>query len=225
MALVGEKDQFGTIRYGYIDVTGKEIIPPTFTIRPTDFKNGWARVLPADRSQFHYAYINKKGEVAIKHNSASYDGLGQFSEFMGNGFAFAAQGIMDSTGKIIKYKDLFSSLGFKSDPKLFYSPIYADQKGLYVDGFLRVYLRNHGSQPNDRFNNAGCYNIKTGKIIQPVFCFSSFDSHELVFSPSTKLAYARKYLGKDASGKDQYRKGYINEDGVYEIVQQSNGTW
>lgn len=225
MAVVGEKDQFGTIRYGFIDVTGKEIVPPIFTSKPSDFKNGWAKVLPVDRTQFHYAYVNKKGDIAIKRNSETDAGLGTFSEFMGNGFAFAAQGIMDSTGKIIKYKDLFPSLGFKSDPKLFYSHIYADQKGLYVDGFMRVYMKSHGAQLDDKFSNAGFYNIKTGKIIQPAFRFSNLDTHELVFSPFTKLAYARKYLGRDASGRDQYISGYINEDGVYEIVQQSKGTW
>ena len=60
-------------RYGYINKTGKFVIPPSYR-RVGDFSEGLAAVTPADAKwPGNLAYINQKGQVAIKAMSTIPD--------------------------------------------------------------------------------------------------------------------------------------------------------
>lgn len=225
MALVGKRDEFGMVKYGFIDSTGKEVVPLKYSNKPSNFKNGLAKVIPANRSDFLYAYINKRGDVVIKHTTQEIKGMSAFSEFRGNGYAFSNNWVMDTTGRIIPNKEIFSKFGFKTDKQIFNHYFNIDSKGIYVDGLFRVYTQDYNATLKDRRNCGGFYNIKTGKMAQAVFNVRNEDGYDLVFSPSTKLAYAQLFLGKDAAGNEMFRRGYINEDGVFEILQKSADKW
>lgn len=66
LAWAGKKDEFGKMKYGFIDQNGKEMIPFKFSKRPGSFHNGLAYVEPADQSKFTFGFINKSGEVVIQ---------------------------------------------------------------------------------------------------------------------------------------------------------------
>ena len=225
MAIVGITDEFRTTRYGFIDSLGREVIPPTFTRRPSDFNAGLARVVPQNTSDFLYAYINKKGEVVIRHTRDYLRNLKvtSFSEFQ-NGYAYDdAKAIMSPNGKITLQKDFFAKL-LQSGPETQIIISFQDRKGIYDDGFLRFSRRN--SLPiKDDYNVSGYVNIHTGKTSGTAFLSVDGQSYALVFDPVSKLAYAQKFVELDKAGHRVYRKGYINEDGLFVILQKPESLW
>jgi hypothetical protein len=66
LAAVCNQNEFGEDKWGFIDEAGDLVIPLIFSNPPGDFSEGLAFVTPVDKSDFHYAYIDKKGEVALK---------------------------------------------------------------------------------------------------------------------------------------------------------------
>lgn len=63
----------GERKYGFIDKTGKMIIPLTYSKSPDGFSNGLCLVEPLKNPEFDYAYINKKGEIAFKIKLSDFD--------------------------------------------------------------------------------------------------------------------------------------------------------
>ncbi|MBS1654438.1 MAG: hypothetical protein JSU05_06325 [Bacteroidetes bacterium] len=45
------------------------------------------------------------------------------------------------------------------------------------------------------------------------------------FDPVSHLAYAEAAIGRDAHGTLVFRKGYVNEDGLFVLVQGSGSKW
>lgn len=66
LAVVGKKNEFGELKYAFIDKTGHLTIPLEYTNAPAPFSDGLAGVLPVNTEELQYAFINKKGEVVIK---------------------------------------------------------------------------------------------------------------------------------------------------------------
>ena len=65
--------------YGYVDVTGKLVIPPVYFVA-YPFSEGLAYVVRDDGKGIRSGYINKAGEVVIKmkkghHGRSFHDGL------------------------------------------------------------------------------------------------------------------------------------------------------
>lgn len=213
MAKVRTLNEFGESKYGFIDNTGKEVIPAIYTQEPSDFKSGLAKVFPRDRTEFDYAYINKKGDIVIKHKGKG------FTPFSYSGYAFYGNSIMNTSGEIILIKDFLASYGIVTNKpgKDFSFP--AQEKDEFVDGHLRFYRPLGGEK-----NTFGFINLATHKGVAPAFQYIE-ESYTLVFDPVSKLAYARRYLGRDAAGKEMWREGYINEEGVFVIVKKEAGKW
>lgn len=225
MAVVGITDEFGTTRYGFIDSMGREVIPPGFTKEPSDFNAGLARVVPQQTADFLYAYINKKGEIAIKHTRDYLQSLkvSNFSEFV-NGFAYdGGKAIMDPTGKILLQRDFFAKLlpvGAEAQTVI----SFHDRTGIYDDGFLRFSRKYNRSVKND-YNVSGYVNIHTGKTSGTAFTHVDGQSYALVFDPISKLAYAQRFVELDKAGARVYRRGYINEEGLFVILQKPESLW
>ncbi len=92
LAAVMKKDEFGTPRWGFIDTTGKNIIPLKYSIQPGDFSQGLAVVFPSDKREFFAAFIDKQGNEKIKLGTAEYatneNNVPRVSSFFGPGFAY-----------------------------------------------------------------------------------------------------------------------------------------
>ena len=95
MACVGNKNEFGEIKYGFIDRTGKEVTGLIYTFKPDNFHGGIARVTPKNNPEFKEAYIDKKGNIVKK-----LEKVGLYI-YIGNGLYLGDYGhVLDSTGKI-----------------------------------------------------------------------------------------------------------------------------
>lgn len=63
LAAVMKKDEFGVDKWGYIDTTGKLVIPLKFQYEPGYFHQGLALVQPYEKTDFDFAYIDREGQV------------------------------------------------------------------------------------------------------------------------------------------------------------------
>lgn len=65
MAAVAKNNEFGELKWGFINDKGEQIIPFNFSKEPGDFHEGMALVEPVVKDQFKYAYLNKNGKVVF----------------------------------------------------------------------------------------------------------------------------------------------------------------
>ena len=216
MAAVGKEDQFGKMKYGFINQEGKLVIPYQFSIMPGDFHAGYARVQPRNQSAFQYAYINKKGEVVFKQTDEDVKKYGIFKDFHNFGMAFSGSYFLTTDFKLLPVKEFFQSYGIPADswftdqltevqgetnPKLF----FATRKGIDPvtgQGVL-----------------TGFINLGTHKVVMPAFYKIG------LFDPVSHLAYAEADIGKDKNGLPVFRKGYVNEDGLFVLIKGAGSSW
>lgn len=219
MAAVGKKNQFGEIKYGYINTDGKLVIPLLYSIKPSEFSGGYAKVVPKDRSEFEYAFVNKKGEIVFKQTQADVLKYGAFDHFTTYGMAFNMKYVMDSNFKLTSKADFFKSYGIPAD-----SWFIGEQNSVEGESNPKLLFSTRGvvgtytQQPL-----TGFINVATGKVIAPVF--DLLNVNNIYFDPAAKLAYAKVCLGKNNTGGLVYREGYINEDGEFVIVKSEGAKW
>ncbi|MBS1661559.1 MAG: WG repeat-containing protein [Bacteroidetes bacterium] len=219
MARVGKKDQFGTVKYGFINTQGKLVIPCTFSIPPTGFSGGFARVQPKDRSDFEYAFIDKSGEVVFKQSLSDISKNGKFDHFTSYGLAFSEKAVMDATFKIIPKAAFFQSFGIPADS-------WFMEAGTYTVGESNpklVYSTRTARSPYTQMPIYGFINLSTKKVVAPVFDF--INTNGLWFDPISHLAYAKVCIGRDNRNVPVYREGYINEDGLFVLVKGEGSKW
>jgi len=218
VAVVGGRDNFGQIKYGLIDAGGKEITPLMFSTIPRNFSGGLAQVFPKDKSEFVYAYFNKKGEMAIKHTAEDIKKYLGFTEF-NNGFSSNSKYVMDVTGKIVEEEEFLSGYGITG--KL----CRLDLKKMNTLGKL-AFSENKVVSGNYNRTMFGFIDLEKKKVIEAAFIHSTDHSpfHVFNFDPVSKLSYAQVVLGRGANGKDQIREGFINEDGIFVIVKDTGGS-
>lgn len=219
MAVVGKKDQFGEVKYGYINTSGKLVNPLLFSTKPAEFSGGYARVVPKDKSAFEYAFINKNGEIVFKQAQADVYKYGAFDHFTPYGMAFNIKYVMDSSFKLTAKADFFKAYGIPAD-----SWFIGEQNS--VEGETNpklLYSTRSAVSPYTRMPLTGFINLGTGKVVAPVFDLLNVNT--IYFDPDAKLAYAKVCLGKNNTGGLVYREGYINEDGQFVIVKTEGAKW
>ncbi len=219
MAVVGKKDQFGEIKYGYINIDGKLVIPLLYSIKPSEFSGGYARVVPKNKSEFEYAFINKKGEIVFKQTQADIAKYGIFDHFTTYGMSFNMKYVMDSSFKLTSKADFFKSYGIPAD-----SWLIGEQNSVEGETNPKLLYSTRGVvSPYTRMPLTGFINFGTGKVVAPVFDLLNVNT--IYFDPTAKLAYAKVCLGKSNTDGLVYREGYINEEGEFVIVKGEGAKW
>ncbi len=217
MAAVGKKNEFGELKWGFVDVKGKLVIPFKYSIRPFKFSNGLSLVQPVKKEEFQFAYINKNGDIVIKVPVSSSIKMLTSSGFrndliFNHGYAIPYRGdflcesfnygeVVDSTGKFLPGNIFLAMGGVHGKACIQHFPFYNHQM-YYTDKVV------------NNETKIGLLNIATGKNLPPIFTELS------LFDPVSKLAYAKLQLDYDkVNNRHVYREGYINEQGVFVIVK------
>lgn len=219
MACVGKKDQFGELKYGFINRAGKLVIPFSFSIPPGNFSGGLARVQPKDRSAFEYGFINKTGELVWKQTQADIGRNGKFDHFTSFGLAFSEKAIMDTSFRIIPKAEFFKSFGIPADSWFVQAGTYT----IMETNPKLVFSTRTARSPYTQMPLYGFINLATKKVVQPVFDF--INTNGLWFDPISHLAYAKVGIGKNNNNVPQYREGYINEEGQFVLVKGEGSKW
>lgn len=199
-------------KFGFVDKSGKAVIPYQYTIVPSSFHNGLAVVIPKDRSEFEYGYIDKTGKLVLKiiQQKGDYSVLtpnpdiSNTDQYAFHDKEFALSPIerkgsscyIDRLGNVHCINDLIG----KFEPKFKEGKITIE--GIDKDGFhIRT---SNGSGLIDR----------SGKIIVPPIFQSAF-----FFDEESGLAKAAIY----SNGKNIV--GYIDRGGVFVIIYEKNSKW
>lgn len=217
MAVVGKINQFGEMKYGFIDTSGKLIIPLMFSNKPSAFYCGYAKVEPRNKNEFEYAFINKKGKIVFKQTLADVEKYGTFGNFRNYGLSFSKgySYVLDTNFKIQSKTDFFESYGAPGTSEI-HSPIFTSTKIYSVIGETnpKIYFTNPA-----KGNLVGFINLSTRKVVMPVFGFISY------FDPVSHLAYATMDMGRDIHNYPVYRQGFINEDGQWVLIKGQGSKW
>src|SRR5690606_10775350 len=235
LAVVGKKDEFGNIKYGYINTGGELVIPLMFTQRPHPFSSGYAKVEPRDKSQFDYAFINKKGEVVFSQSGMDKRKQGnfEFQPFQNYGLTTTVGNfyVLDSLFRIKTKNEFFEGFGLEGNTHFHY-PDFGDNKvgkpGLFsVVGETdpKIYFTNndmnHQGILRGKEVRVGFINLKSGTVVLPAFSLIG------VFDPVSGLAYAEvSTVMKASNGFSNViktTKGYINGLGEWVILQKEGG--
>jgi hypothetical protein len=219
LAKVGKKNEFGEMKYGFINSTGKLVIPLNFSIKPEDFTAGFARVQPKDKTAFEYAFINRSGEIVFKQTTADIARNGSFDRFTLYGLAFNFKNVMDTTFKITAKKDFFASFGINEDAWW-----VQEQQSMENESNPKLYFSVRSMRsPCTTYPLLGFINLKQKTVVMPVFDMLNQDA--LYFDPVSHLAYAKTCAGKDNQGTPKYREGYINEAGIFVMLKGERSKW
>lgn len=219
LAKVGKKNEFGEMKYGFINSAGKLVIPLNFSIKPGDFASGFAKVQPKDKTSFEYAFINKAGEIVFQQTTADIARNGVFDRFTLYGLAFNFKNVMDTAFKITAKKDFFASFGINEDAWW-----VQEQQSMENESNPKLYFSIRSMRsPCTTYPLLGFINLKQRTVVMPVFDMLNQDA--LYFDPVSHLAYAKTCTGKNNQGTPQYREGYINEAGVFVMIKGEAGKW
>ncbi len=101
--------------------------------------------------------------------------------------------------------------------------------GIINDGKIRFEVLTPQITTDESYYNMAYYDIKTKKVIGPYSSGAGANRADIHFAPTfdpvSNLCYAERYIGKDKTGKEIWRKGYINEDGIFKIVMGEKSKW
>lgn len=221
LVMVGKKDNFGTVKYGFVDKSGRTVVDFRYSIAPSDFQNGLARVEPADKSSFEYGFINRQGELVWKQSRDEARSQGLFS-FFANGLSMNSQSIMDTSFAVMPVKQLLERCGFRNEKVALVSVDEFQREGLYP--LLLFSIQGKMNKINPYTKDYGFINLVTGKVIMPAFYWDG-SPQTLVFDPVSKLAFAKMITGKTAGGQPVITEGFINEDGEFVILKADKALW
>lgn len=209
LACVLTTNNYGEDKFGFINKKGEMIISAQYSTEPSSFYNGTAIVHSLNNPEFSMALINTKGEIIKKYKQEliSLDYNNGFNCI--NGVRIFKNNVMLENGDIVTKLEYLAKFGIV--------PKYANERLSFLKSdnegkifYSREFLEN--KKPN---KIVGFYDIVTKKVIEGKF------SDVLYFDPTTKLAkaiYNLPTLGK-------YIKGYVNEDGIFMIVQKEPSIW
>lgn len=210
LAAFARRDDFGNLRWGFINTKGEIVIPPTFSNQPGDFHCGLARVQPSDRSSgFSFAFIDKKGDVKIRLRDE--DRWDRHLLDFRNGLIVnpSQNSYMDISGKTYTLNLINGS----------YTDPVTGQTVTTLHNTRIDHAENRHFRPDQILflhnGKKGLTDLNGNLLLPPVFDELS------LFDPVSGLAYAA--MQNPVSG--QKTDGYINTKGVFVLVKSNAPLW
>lgn len=221
LAAVAKKDEFGEIKWGYINRNGEITIEYKFSKKPSEFKHGLARVFPKDSrsSGFEWAYIDTIGRVvfqaknelvrSMKTQDFEFEGIllkkraGEYNMYHSNYWLDREGNEME-----VPVQKVLDVLGVETGYFEFDEQAFADSHYWLV--------RYIGGPDADKAltGNSGFVN-REFELVIPFFFRSIRLKSPLFFDNRAMLRLA----------SDATRTGYINRQGVFVILKAKEGDW
>jgi hypothetical protein len=236
LAAVKSGKDYYNCKWGFIDETGKVVVPFIYDHEPGDFYSGRARVTLSEsktkdgKTITKYGYIDKTGKLIPELtqqaiNCGGNDGLNWSWADFNDGYVFCGRNtdcfsyssVMDVNG--VKYDFEKVNVPFRFYNKEIHFTLKLIEKGEYFGisdvSNLQSLPRNGAGIPIIwRYNTdklifkQGLFSPKGNLLIPPIF-------DELgLFDKISGLAYA-----KYTTDKGQIIEGYVNADGVFQIIK------
>jgi hypothetical protein len=218
IAIVSKQNEFGEIKYSYIDTKGNPITPIQFSRKPLPFSDGLGLVYYSFNERLKYSYMNKKGEIIFTENNKDQFG----SYYLG----YAQKLILGTSKSFI---------------------IDTNMKQKTVSEFLNDFgiepKNNSGSVtfPISKPDHNVSYHIPilpfrfyNGQKTQLGYLFT--ESKTAVYGDFENADHKNGFIWDNVSGLNhaKWKKsnmsgdvidGYINQDGVFMIVKAEAPKW
>lgn len=229
LAAVCKLDEFGVKKWGYINTKGETVIPFVYTNKPSSFENGYALVEPKDKSEFMAAYIDKTNRIALKLPTKKADEYYRpIQPAFRNGYAIWKY-VTSNGGGLPMYWDILGNQYSDGDLMKKYNAKFNHQD--YLDTYepnkatgeingTKIYWakRNNRKYEENVFAYIDLVKGTSGELPAAYLAMPEFDG-------AASLAFATYFLGRNAAGQPIYRKGYINEQGMFVIVMKEESKW
>lgn len=213
LAVVGIEDDFGKVKYGFIDTSGKIVIPFKYKSKPGRFYNNRATITVQDEeniSLYHTGYVNKLGEIKLTIKGASIlnGTVKEGNEYSNSFYSNFSEGMLIVVKENNKKQTvLIDTAG---------NELYLSEKSKFQgkDYYYRIgnEIRNESIQISAYGASSTVYvgliNTKGEILIPPVFIECGY------FDEVSGLAKA-KFLKKNGA----IIEGFINKEGVFVIVK------
>lgn len=221
LAAVGKKDEFGKIKYGFIDTNGKLVIPLQFSQKPSDFNEGIATVFYNDYRT--YSFIDKTGKVIYTNDTEQYGPLY-------NGYSIRQNGkvsIMDSrTNKMITPDELMKEYGIKENmrsislglPQYYNSRSEANNQ-YYFDKSSKI---KFSFLPDKGMNVVGYLDVKNKRAFYGTFRIDVLKPENNKFDIVSNLAHA---IYQKSNTYGDVIEGYIDDNGIFVMVKGEKSKW
>lgn len=217
-AVIGKKNEFGEIKYGYIDTKGNAITPLQFSKKPEPFSNDRAKVYYKEYRK--YSFIDKKGQVIFTETN-SYGGYGPFINDYSQTKSRRGSVIMDKEGNTYSGKEFLKLFGINDDmntPEIYF-PNYNTNKTVGFDDSKAISF--WFDSPKTGRNNGllflnekkAFYGTFTEFIGSPIY-----DNYD----PVSKLTIA---TFKNSNNYGDITEGYVNQSGVFMIIKGEASKW
>lgn len=225
LAAVAQLDQFGILKWGFINSSGAQVIPFNYQVQPGNFHEGLALVKPVGKTDFDFAYIDKQGNIKLKigkgdgyppnipagmrrntlsnfpqpsdENYRIYEMSGYFIK----DYSFWGRNdyefvLMDKSGNFHGLADFIKD-----------SAIAHDKRGLWLKNYNDLGINFRFNGPTGLGNINGMVDYDGNILVPPVFNDFVPDYYSSYAIASVKLDYQGKYTG-----------GVINRQGVFVMV-------
>lgn len=223
MAAVAQKDKFGNELWGFIDVSGKLVIPFRYRNEPERFSSGLSKVTAVDKSDYSVAFINKKGEIIFTLSTEKYStSINQwpavkpfqmgYTYFMGKRYGEEFY-IVDTLGNIVSHYDFLARNGLQGLEKM---------KRLYIQNMVngKLYLEaSSGLSGTLVFDFAkNQFNILHGPTNQRVTEVYNYDH-------TSGLRHFKHVERSNNGASTKETEGYINEKNEFVILLGKGAKW
>ncbi len=200
LAAVGNPNEFGELKWGFVNESGEIVIPLQFSIEPGDFSGGLAFVTPVNKSEFRHAYIDKSGSIKIRLN---FDV--KISPFHPD---------------ICKFQGNYAALPNSGNPRRRF--LLIDQSGNDMSPFLDQLLGK--MTPVTNVSDANKYQIPNGQLLLPGGLYD-LDRNLLIPSGSFDELSAFDPVSGLAKAMKGGTRGYINTAGEFVITIGRSSKW
>lgn len=215
-AVVGKKNEFGEIKYGYIDLKGNAITALQFSKKPEPFSDDRAKVYYKEYGK--YSFIDKKGQV-VYTESSSYGSYGPFIYNYSKTRKRGGSVIMDKEGSTYSGKGFLNLLGINEDmntPQIEF-PNYITYKTTNFNDPNAISFWFDTSLKSIR--NNGLLFLNEKKAFYGTF--TAFLGTE-IYDPVSKLTIA---TFKNSNNYGDITEGYVNQNGVFMIIKGEASKW
>lgn len=224
MALVQKRNEFNELKYGFIDASGRLVVPCIYTNKPSYFQNGRARVQATNAADFVSAIINKQGTVLLKQTKQTIQQMGEFN-FFANGLSVSnnATTIMDTSMATITMQQLLQKAGI-TQPVSFHAVdlTWREEKHPII---IYSYAGRAGlNSINTNARNYGYILLRDGIVVPPVFHIDG-TKNLLEFDPVSGLARAKMFTGKNPNGQPIVMDGFIDLKGTFTVLLKGQSAW
>ncbi|GAB1462291.1 WG repeat-containing protein [Pedobacter sp.] len=230
VAEFSKTDEFGKVKYGFINKKGQIIFPAKLAYKQGPFRAKHIVLKASQDADFESAIIDLTGKIIYKNTKESETKAGNVLN-ADDWFVYSGKAILNEKGELYTQQDFFQKIGVSIGPNSQFKSGYFTSKNMgwdYDDNNQRFTVsENNSILDNIQYN--GLYNVKTGKVLLVRLLSDGLSGlnwngldRQIMFDNESGLARVTLHTDKkDKNNRYIGINGYIDGDGVVRIIRET----